>query len=155
MRAYCPPFPAADASRARARAVGILKLGNVMNLMGTHVLCAHARALAQQAVLTRMRCATPGPAVISGFQTAASVSIALGQFKGLFGYGARPLPAVCCAALALCAAPRCAALRALRGAALRCTLCAALRAQRLADPSFAGLCFLQARTSPRPPTWTR
>jgi len=28
-----------------------------------------------------------GPAVISGFQSAASVCIALGQFKNLFGYG--------------------------------------------------------------------
>jgi hypothetical protein len=42
--------------------IGFLKLGSVMNLMG--------------------------PSVISGFQTAASVTIALGQFKNLFGYGA-------------------------------------------------------------------
>jgi len=41
--------------------IGFLKLGNVMNLMG--------------------------PAVISGFQSAASVTIALGQFKNIFGYG--------------------------------------------------------------------
>ena len=41
--------------------IGLLRLGSVMNLMG--------------------------PAVISGFQTAASISIALGQFKALFGYG--------------------------------------------------------------------
>ena len=41
--------------------IGLLRLGSVMNLMG--------------------------PAVISGFQTAASISIALGQFKTLFGYG--------------------------------------------------------------------
>ena len=41
--------------------IGFLKLGNVMNLMG--------------------------PAVISGFQSAASISIALGQFKNIFGYG--------------------------------------------------------------------
>ena len=39
--------------------IGAFKLGSVMNLMG--------------------------PAVISGFQTAASVSIALGQLKNLFG----------------------------------------------------------------------
>ena len=39
--------------------IGFLKLGNVMNLMG--------------------------PAVISGFQSAASVTIALGQFKNIFG----------------------------------------------------------------------
>jgi hypothetical protein len=84
-----------------------------MNLMGTHALCA---PLAQQHCVDTHALATPGPAVISGFQTAASISIALGQFKGLFGYGARPLPAVCCAALAQCAALRCAALR-----------CAALR----------------------------
>ena len=41
--------------------IGILRLGSIMNLMG--------------------------PAVISGFQTAASITIALGQFKTLFGYG--------------------------------------------------------------------
>jgi MFS superfamily sulfate permease-like transporter len=41
--------------------IGFLKLGSVMNLMG--------------------------PSVISGFQTAASVTIALGQFKNLFGLG--------------------------------------------------------------------
>jgi len=41
--------------------IGMLRLGSIMNLMG--------------------------PAVISGFQTAASITIALGQFKTLFGYG--------------------------------------------------------------------
>ena len=40
--------------------IGILKVGKVMNLMG--------------------------PAVISGFQTAAAITIALGQFKNIFGY---------------------------------------------------------------------
>ena len=41
--------------------IGFMRMGSVMNLMG--------------------------PAVISGFQTAASITIALGQFKSLFGYG--------------------------------------------------------------------
>ena len=40
--------------------IGIVKVGKVMNLMG--------------------------PAVISGFQTAAAITIALGQFKNIFGY---------------------------------------------------------------------
>ena len=40
--------------------IGLLKVGKVMNLMG--------------------------PAVISGFQTAAAITIALGQFKNIFGY---------------------------------------------------------------------
>ena len=42
-------------------AVGLLKLGSIMNLMG--------------------------PAVCSGFQSAAAVTIALGQLKSTFGYG--------------------------------------------------------------------
>jgi MFS superfamily sulfate permease-like transporter len=44
-----------------AFAIGITKIGKVMNLMG--------------------------PAVVSGFQTAAAVTIGLGQFKQIFGYG--------------------------------------------------------------------
>jgi MFS superfamily sulfate permease-like transporter len=57
--------------------IGFLKLGSVMNLMG--------------------------PSVISGFQTAASVTIALGQFKNLFGYGASWAAGSvgCCSARAL------------------------------------------------------
>jgi MFS superfamily sulfate permease-like transporter len=74
--------------------------------------------------------------------------MSLGQFKGLFGYGARALPAVCHAlryALLRCAALRCVRCAVLRCAALRAraALCAALRP--VADPCLAARCVLKHR----------
>ena len=83
-----------DTASLLAFFVGIFSFGFGFLKLGAHAPRVARAAFAALTRAARAASAAPGsvmnlmgPAVISGFQTAASITIALGQFKTLFGYG--------------------------------------------------------------------